>query len=79
MALDDRADRGRDIGGRKPSGCNLIKQRLKQMVVLLVNQRHLDLVSCQLVRGAEPAEPGANDYHAGQCFLRSGFGRHAEA
>ena len=45
LLRQDAANRSRNIGGTQPGHCNLIQQRLEQMVVSSVNQGDMD-VSC---------------------------------
>ena len=42
MSSENRANRRRDLPGRKPSRCNLIKQWLKGMKILAVDDRDLN-------------------------------------
>src|SRR5262245_7517950 len=54
------ADRPGDFGSRKRCGRDLIKQRLKKMVVSLINQRNAQRQSSKSVDGFEPAKSAAN-------------------
>jgi hypothetical protein len=55
------ADGRRDIGRRKTGGRDLIQQRLEQMVVMEVDQRHLRRLVAQPRRARHAAKPCADD------------------
>ena len=65
LAAQDRADRPRDVGRRQARGRDLIQQRLKQVVVVPVDERHVRRDFRERARGEQPAEPGAEDHDAG--------------
>src|SRR3984885_5546758 len=56
------AQRAGDVRGGKRAGGDLVKQRLKKMIIAAVNQGHLDGAIFQRLRGGESAETAANDY-----------------
>ena len=62
--LEDRAQRIRDLAGRERAGRHLVGQRLEEVEVPPVDERHLDRRPPQLQRGLEPAEAAADHDHA---------------
>jgi hypothetical protein len=59
------ADRHGDVTGRQRRGGDLVQQRLKQVMVPAVDQRHRDGRARQPARGRQAAEAAANDDHVG--------------
>ena len=57
------ADRRRDLALREDPGRELIEQRLEQMVVGAVYERHLDRSAAQESRREQPAEAAADDHY----------------
>ena len=55
------ADRLGDVGGRQRRGGHLVKQRLKQVIVVAVDDQHLDRRARQRARREQPAETAAHD------------------
>ena len=64
LLLDDAAQRRRDQPGRQDPGRHLVEQRLEQVVVRPVHQRHVDVGVGELPGGVQPAEPAADHHHA---------------
>ena len=55
------------------AGRHLVEQRLEQVVVHPVDERHVDVGAAQLARGGEPAEAAADDHDpAARRLLPSG-------
>jgi hypothetical protein len=67
----NRADGGGDFTGGKSSGSHLIKQGLKGMVVLAVDDSDLGAAGGETTGGVETGEAGAHNDHAG-CALDGG-------
>jgi hypothetical protein len=61
VSRKDGADGKADISGRQGGGCNLIQQRLEQMMVGAVDQRDLGGGAGQPLCSLEPTETGAYD------------------
>ena len=55
---------GRDVALGEDAGGQLIQQRLEQMVVRAVDDRHVDVGAPQRLGGEQAAEPGADDHDA---------------
>ena len=71
----DRAKRLRDLARRERPGRDLVQQRLEQVVIAPVDQRHRDIgLVTERLRGVEPAEPTADDDDA---MPSSALARHA--
>src|SRR6516165_3933527 len=64
LCADDAADRCGDIGRRKTRGCDLIEQRLEQMIVVPIDQRDLARGSGQRLGRGQPAEAGTHNHDA---------------
>src|SRR5208282_3212609 len=62
LLLEDVSQRRGDVRGRKSARGDLIEQRLKQMVVAAIDQRHVHRRALEAKRGAQPAEAAAQDY-----------------
>ncbi len=56
LSAQDRADRLSDIGRREGRGCDLIEQRLKQMVVVAVDDQQIDRRTAQGAGGEQSAK-----------------------
>jgi hypothetical protein len=50
-----------DITGVQGRGCHLVEQRLKEMMVALVDERDVHVCVTEAARGLEAAEAGAED------------------
>ena len=58
----DRANRNGDIGGREPRGRDLVKERLKKVVVSPIDERDFDLgFTRERFRGGKAAEAAPDD------------------
>src|ERR1700724_2356983 len=66
------ADRRGHVGGRERGGRNLVKQRLESVMVLPVDDGHVDRRFCERPRCLDAAEAGADDDDLG---TRVGHGR----
>src|SRR5436190_4424607 len=58
---EDAADRPGNIGRRERRGCNLIEQRLKDMVVAAIDNGHVDGAAGEPLGRGKPAESAADD------------------
>src|SRR6516165_3596653 len=58
-------DRRRDIGGRQSGGCYLVEERLEQVMVAAIDDRHVGGHMSQLHRSRKAAETGADDNDMG--------------
>jgi hypothetical protein len=61
IAAQNFADRLGNIGGRERRGCDLIEQRLKQMMVLPVDQGDGNVLGAQPARHLDTGKPRADD------------------
>lgn len=61
VALEDRAQRGGDLLRGQSPRRRLVKQRLEQMEVATIDQRHLDRLSAQSASGLQAAKPATHD------------------
>jgi hypothetical protein len=59
----DGADRPGDVSGRQRRGCYFIKQRLKAMVVVGVDERYVDINLGERPARFESGETGTDDHH----------------
>ena len=59
-ALEHGAQRGRDLAGRQRAGRHLVDERLEEVEVAAVDQRHVDVFVAQLVDRLQPAEAAAD-------------------
>jgi hypothetical protein len=57
----DRADRRGDVGGRQTRGRDLVKQRLKKVVITTVDQGHVHRSTAQSKGRTETAKATADD------------------
>src|SRR5580704_10383433 len=64
VALEDRPDWIGDLAGAERTGRDLIGQRLEQMEVAPVDERHVNRTAMQLLHGLEAAEAAADHDHA---------------
>ena len=62
LALQDVAGRRRDLSCREDAGGDLVEQRLEEMVVRPVDERHLDRRVAEEPGREETAEAGADDH-----------------
>ena len=62
LAAQDGADRVRDVGGREPGSRDLVEQRLEEMVVAAVDERHVHRRAAERLGGGEAAEAAADDH-----------------
>jgi hypothetical protein len=74
-AFKRRADRRRALAGGQRARRDLIEERLEEVVVHAVDDRHVDVGVAELERSGKPAEPGADD-HDPAALAGSGFRRH---
>src|SRR3546814_3277314 len=63
IVAEQRTDRDGDIGRVERGGCNLIEQRLEQMIITPVDQRDTQWQLLEPVRGGEPTKARAHDHH----------------
>ena len=76
LVAKQRPDRGSDIGRRQTGGRHLIQQRLKQVVVALVDDRDPTGGQSQAVRYLDSTETGTDHHHmghVGQRLVRPAF------
>ncbi len=64
LAAENAADRAGDVGGVQGRGGDLVKQGLEQVMILAVDDRHLDLGPPQRLRGRQAGESAAQDHDA---------------
>ena len=62
-AAEDLAQRGGDLARRQRAGRHLVAQRLEQVVVVTVDQRHIGVEASQPLDGEHPAEAAADHDH----------------
>jgi hypothetical protein len=65
-----------DLAWRKRSSCNLVKQRLEEVIVPAVHQRYVDQIRFKVLRRTKAAEPAAYNYNSpwtAHCFLNSSY------
>src|SRR5262249_20934848 len=76
LPAQDPPNRRRDIARRQGRRGGLIQQRLKQMVVVPIEERDLDIRTSQRARHVQPAEAAADDHdaRAGSRFAVRGSG-----
>ena len=75
LAAQDAPDRRGDLGGRQPGGRHLVEQRLEQVVVRAVDQRHVDGRPREAARRGEPAKPPPTITTRGRASMLSIVGR----
>jgi hypothetical protein len=64
MALEDRPQRIGDLAGRQGAGRDLVGERLEEVKIPPVDERHLNGSSPELQDGLESAEAAADDDHS---------------
>ena len=80
LLAQDPADRRGDVARRQPGRRHLIQQRLKDVMVVAIDDRHLAGDVAEAPRRGEPGKPAANDDHLGQaCHLLYSMRCHAKA
>jgi len=62
LAAEHAAQGRGDLAGRQRAGSNLIKERLEEVIVAPIEERHVHRHGLQRAGRAEAAEPAA-DYH----------------
>ena len=62
LPLEDRPQRIGDLARRQRAGRHLVGERLEEVEVAAVDQRHLDRRAAQLQRRLQPAEAAADDH-----------------
>ena len=62
---EDAANGRGNISRRKRSRCDLIKQRLKQMVVVAIDQRDVERSVRKAFGSRQPTKAASNNYNAG--------------
>jgi hypothetical protein len=60
LAAEDPADRERDVRRGQRGRRHLVQQRLEQVVVVLVDEDHVDRAAVQLLHQVDPGEPGTD-------------------
>ncbi len=63
LTLEHVAERRGDVGRREAAGRHLVEQRLEQVEVAAINQRHAHVGLAQRLRRVQPAEAAADDHH----------------
>ena len=63
VALEDRPQRIGDLAGRQRAGGDLVGERLEEVEVSPVDQRHLHWVPAKLQRSLQAAEASADHDH----------------
>src|SRR5688572_19595371 len=66
LLAQDPPDRRGDVARRKSRGRDLIQQRLKDVVIVAIDDRHLARHVAEAARGVEAGKPAADDDHLGQ-------------
>ncbi len=64
---ENAADRRGDVRRREARGRHLVQERLKQMVIVLIDQGDVERRAGEVLRRAQPAEPGTDDDDLGVC------------
>ena len=62
LAAQHASDRRGDLALREDPGGDLVEQRLEEVVVVAVHQRHPDRAATQPARGEQPSEASAHDH-----------------
>ncbi len=63
LPLQERAERSRDLGGGQGSGGNLVGERLEEVEVLPVDERHVDRSPPERAHRPQPAEAASDHDH----------------
>jgi hypothetical protein len=63
VVAEDVTDGGRDLALREDAGRHLVEQRLKEVVVGAVDQRHPDGLPLEGAGGEQPTEAAPDDHH----------------
>ena len=63
VAAQDVPNRWGDLPSREDAGRELVEQRLEEVVVPCVDERHVDGCPPEELRGEQPAEPASDDDH----------------
>jgi hypothetical protein len=61
LSADEPPDRLGDVGWAQATGCDLVQQRLEEVVVPTVDQRDRHVGVGQLPSGRHPSEAGSDD------------------
>src|SRR5690606_30621637 len=64
---EDTPHRVGDIAGVEPTRCDLIQQRREGVIVIPINQQHIDRMSVERTGGIQTAESGADDDYSRFC------------
>ena len=67
LSPQNGADRHCDLGRREPGGGDLIKQRLKEVIIPSVDDGNVDGGAGERLGGTQSGEPRTNNYHLGPC------------
>src|SRR5262249_11667050 len=73
VAAEDMADRPGDVGGREGRGRDLIEQGLKAVMVLLVDDGHVDRRTHERLGGLDAAEAGTHDDDLGTVIRHTNY------
>ena len=63
LAAQDLPQRHRHLDGRERAGRDLVGERLEEVEVLAVDERHVDVRAAQAAHGEQAAEAAADDHH----------------
>ena len=66
LFAQDPPNRRGDVAGRQPGRGDLIQQRLEDVVVVTIDDRHVAGHAAKPARGRQSGEPAANDDHLGE-------------
>ncbi len=75
VAPERCTDRRGALAGGETAARHLVEQRLEQMVVGAIHERHVHVCVAQLVRGCQPAEATADDDDAAAVLARGSMPR----
>lgn len=67
LVAQDPADRRRDVAGRQRRGGHLVQERLKEMVVVAIEQRDARRRAGKRPRRVQSAEAAADDHYMRHC------------
>jgi len=65
LAPEDAADGGGDLGRRETGRRHLIEQRLEQVIIMPVDDRHIQFGAGQMLRRRQPRKPATQDHDPG--------------